>query len=137
MVFERNCPNCGKVMNYSTKQHCLDANESNTLCKDCKKQVTSTVEFKRNCPECGKEVIHKNKRSCDKAIKDKSLCPKCRCNTEGFKKGVQKSIESHQTEEFKNKMSSIAMEGWNNEDIRERRTKAIKLGWSKLFDKDK
>ena len=93
----KNCPECQKIMYYSTENNLHQSTKRNCLCLSCAnrnnnlKYIPYKGEiFSRNCPICGSEIIYKLRKSMHKAIKENFSCLSCsnikHLLVKGFKK---------------------------------------------------
>ena len=92
MNYERNCPNCNKILNYSSKQKLNLAIKNNSYCKQCAalkisntkqkqfskiKEQKQNTQYKRLCPICSKEILYKSEQYFKIAEKRNVKCKKC------------------------------------------------------------
>ena len=86
----RVCPNCNKIINYTSMSGYYVANRKNTKCHHCsaiKHDKSLYVDLFRNCPKCGKEITYSHIRDKIIAHEASSLCKVCSGKINGFKKG--------------------------------------------------
>ena len=102
--YKRNCPKCGKELNYYSKRNLNRAIENGKNCNTCrtiseqqkkdisksllgrknpnyKRKKYKTARWIRNCPLCGNKINYYSKEwKYINAIKNNSCCPKCVTN---------------------------------------------------------
>lgn len=92
-MIAKNCPTCGKIQEYSSKEGLRRAKEENTECHSCatsgekNPMYKEEKSYKRNCPACGKELEYSYASGLSHAKKVNSLCTSC------AKKGLGKKKE--------------------------------------------
>ncbi len=77
----RNCPKCGKEIQYKSKGGYFRVIKTNATCKNCSRDnmraKDENMVYTRQCPNCNKEIIYKNKKTYNNAICKNSLCISC------------------------------------------------------------
>lgn len=80
MIFERNCPQCKKILLYSSLKSLKRANNNNSDCIQCKKHRISkytNTTLEKSCPSCNKTIKYSNIKALFSAIKKNSECKSC------------------------------------------------------------
>ena len=118
MIYERDCPKCGDVINYKNPRSFKWAGNDNKPCKKCySKQASSTLKekyksgeisvvprkkdcdlikpFKRNCPNCGKEMSYISEGTLNTSKKRNTICN--RCSTYKYNKTFKDVIKPEHT----------------------------------------
>jgi len=77
--FVRNCPKCGKEINYVSAYNYRKAVLKKTKCNICAqiRTIKPIGGWKRTCPECGKELQYCGKRALNRANENNSKCQEC------------------------------------------------------------
>ena len=93
-MFERNCPNCSKIIYHKSKYSRNSSAKKKCLCLDCCTQIHNpkNKDIFRNCPKCNCLLTYKQKFFKDKAEKENMLCKKC-AYTKSRETITRKSIE--------------------------------------------
>lgn len=95
---ERNCPDCGILLTYTTKFACLAAQQAHTKCKSCsmKKGGIPDPPYERNCPECAVTISYKSWWTLQSAVREGTRCISCR----SVRVGLVKSKELYIGQKF-------------------------------------
>jgi hypothetical protein len=117
-VYNRNCPNCGDVIEYKNPRSFKWANRDKKPCRKCySKQISETLKKKvedgtfvvnkrpknsevkythfRNCPNCNEQISYSRKDIRDSLEKKRTVCNSC--STKIYKKGVMSGVTNQQT----------------------------------------
>jgi hypothetical protein len=117
-VYNRNCPNCGDVIEYKNPRSFKWANRDKKSCRKCySKQISETLKKKvedgtfvvnkrpknsevkythfRNCPNCNEQISYSRKDIRDSLEKKRTVCNSC--STKKYKKGVINGVTNQQT----------------------------------------
>jgi len=74
----KNCPECGKLQEYSTKYSLRDASTQNSKCKKCSKNLNlEHSKWTKECPNCNCKMYYASKIGLNVAISNNSRCRKC------------------------------------------------------------
>lgn len=80
-AFTRNCPNCCKVLTYSSYKNLWRANNKNVNCVECVnkkgRKYTKQSEFYKNCPRCNRKMMYADKYKLNDSIKYNKACSSC------------------------------------------------------------
>lgn len=102
MKYIKNCPKCGKELEYGNKSSLTRSIRMNCICKDCmykrgrnfskdeleklkdnqqlhllKKLVKKPTQHKKNCPSCNKEITYSSKDVLRLSLRDNWKCRTC------------------------------------------------------------
>ena len=101
--WERDCPECGDTLYYSTKRYRNRADDSESVCRSCRKMPDSQkqklseywtgksrpnypktrrkqsekTDWERNCPDCGNVLYYSTKGHMKEAIRKETVCDSC------------------------------------------------------------
>lgn len=80
-VFTRNCPNCCKLLTYSSYKNLWRANNKHVVCVECTnkkgRKNTKVSEFYKYCPMCNKKMMYADKYKLTNSIKYNKSCNSC------------------------------------------------------------
>jgi hypothetical protein len=91
--YTRNCPSCGKTLEYKQKGHRDDAERKGRICVDCngKSKKSPNQSLYRNCPSCDKVLTYPTAAAQRKANKDGRKCYNC-ANSSNFDETEQNKL---------------------------------------------
>lgn len=103
--FQKLCPKCGKLQNYSSYDSLRNAARKNTICNPCRGDMSKIKPkdgiWKRICSSCGNEMIYSCRRSYNICEKNNVICRKC-----ANKKNAKiKDISWMRSNDYRQKMS--------------------------------
>tara|TARA_R110000822_G_scaffold27318_3_gene81678 strand:- start:441 stop:1100 length:660 start_codon:yes stop_codon:yes gene_type:complete len=119
-MYNRNCPDCDKVLQYKYKHSLKIAIEKNRYCTTCcrigERHNQWTGSHQHFCPDCKVEIKHKLLNNQRRAVRLNSKCKSCSAKDKISKLGVHKNFVNSKrnlgmkhTEETKKKMSTSAI----------------------------
>ncbi len=102
----RNCPQCDKILSYSSYKSLWRANKLNASCAECASKSSrkeKSEDWNRTCPTCKVLIMYTTRGGMKKAISKNTLCMSC----------TAKSYPGHpQTAEAKAKISMNHKRPW-------------------------
>jgi len=85
---ERSCPQCAKLVTYTTVGSLNYANKNNSLCCKCAKSKKEKREFKIKCFSCENNIWYFSLRAAKNAEKEKRNCEECRSEVALIRKNI-------------------------------------------------
>jgi len=132
--FEKLCPKCHSIINYSSKRSLNNSIRNGSLCKKCNsKKLKKHDAYK--CPKCDEKIVFKNKSSLYRAIKNNSACKKCSNSAkalnawkdEDYRSNITKKSRSLKSDEdFCAQRSKEMADKWNDESYKKHMTDIAK-----------
>lgn len=93
-ILFRDCPSCGKVLEYSNKYSRYNAEKVNSVCRSCSITKFPKNDLIRYCPKCEILITYSISSDKRKAEKANTFCSKCTPSKSRFKIGIGSPIKS-------------------------------------------
>lgn len=125
--YQRICPKCGKLLNYTHRDSYRQSIKNNAVCKSCS-LTKHSGPFIKKCGLCGIDIRYDRYKSYIWSVKNNGFCKKC-----GGKKTIQTRLDRNnlynnrnQSVESKTKMSAMHS-GKNNPFYGKKHTDKTKI----------